>query len=425
LDDSCHEGSSAVTFPVRPGPGAAFPTSTFHPLAGRTILQIIPELEAGGAERTAVDIAAGLAAVGARALVATEGGRLVGELQAKGGVWVPFPAATKNPAAMLVNVRRLARVCHDEGAALIHARSRAPAWVGLGAARALGRPFVTTYHGSYAGRSSIKVLYNSVMARGDAVIANSHYTADLIRAAYPQAADRIRVIHRGTDFSVFSPQAVASERVEALRKAWGVAPHERIVLLAARLTGWKGQTVLVEAAARLRDAGLGDVVYVLAGDPQGRDSYVRELDALIGARRLAGTVRRVGHCADMPAAFLAASVVAVPSTEPEAFGRSAVEAQAMGTPVVVSDLGAVPETVLAPPAVPPHERTGWRLPAGDAGALAEALGAALALGATARAALGARARAHVGQAFSLERMVAQTLDVYGALLGDASNRSVS
>jgi glycosyltransferase involved in cell wall biosynthesis len=425
LDDSCHEGSSAVTFPVRPGPGAAFPTSTFHPLAGRTILQIIPELEAGGAERTAVDIAAGLAAVGARALVATEGGRLVGELQAKGGVWVPFPAATKNPAAMLVNVRRLARVCHDEGAALIHARSRAPAWVGLGAARALGRPFVTTYHGSYAGRSSIKVLYNSVMARGDAVIANSHYTADLIRAAYPQAADRIRVIHRGTDFSVFSPQAVASERVEALRKAWGVAPHERIVLLAARLTGWKGQTVLVEAAARLRDAGLGDVVYVLAGDPQGRDSYVRELDALIGARRLAGTVRRVGHCADMPAAFLAASVVAVPSTEPEAFGRSAVEAQAMGTPVVVSDLGAVPETVLAPPAVPPHERTGWRLPAGDAGALAEALGAALALGATARAALGARARAHVGQAFSLERMVAQTLDVYAALLGGASNRSVS
>jgi glycosyltransferase involved in cell wall biosynthesis len=414
-----------VTFPVRPGPGAAFPTSTFHPLAGRTILQIIPELEAGGAERTAVDIAAGLAAVGARALVATEGGRLVGELQAKGGVWVPFPAATKNPAAMLVNVRRLARICHDEGAALVHARSRAPAWVGLGAARALGRPFVTTYHGSYAGRSSIKVLYNSVMARGDAVIANSHYTANLIRTAYPQAADRIRVIHRGTDFSVFSPQAVPSERVEALRKAWGVAPHERIVLLAARLTGWKGQTVLVEAAARLRDAGLGDVVYVLAGDPQGRDSYVRDLDGLIAARRLAGTVRRVGHCADMPAAFLAASVVAVPSTEPEAFGRSAVEAQAMGTPVAVSDLGAVPETVLAPPAVPPHERTGWRLPAGDAGALAEALGAALALGATARAALGARARAHVERTFSLERMVAQTLDLYAALLGDASNRSVS
>ncbi len=405
-----------MTFAARPGLGAAFPSSSAHPLAGRTILQIIPELEAGGAERTTVDIAAGLSAAGARALVATEGGRLVGELQAKGGYWVPFPAATKNPAAMLFNVRRLARVCHNEGVDLVHARSRAPAWVALGAARAMNLPFVTTYHGSYSGRSSVKILYNSVMARGDAVIANSHYTAGLIRSQHPQAGDRLRVVYRGTDFAIFSPQAVAPERVEALRKGWGVEPHDRVVLLAARLTGWKGQRVLIEAAAKLRERGLSDATFVLAGDPQGREAYVKELDGLIAERNLKGVVRRVGHCTDMPAAFLAASVVTVPSTEPEAFGRSAVEAQAMGTPVVVSDLGAVPETVLAPPAVPAHERTGWRVPAGDADALAEAVGAALALGATSRSALGARARAHVERHFSLERMVASTLDIYAALL---------
>jgi len=418
-------GSSAVTFAARPGGGTAFPSSSYHPLAGRTILQVIPELEAGGAERTAVDVAEGLAHAGARALVATEGGRLVGELQAKGGVWVPFPAATKNPFAMLANVRRLARICHDEKVALVHARSRAPGWVGLGAARLLDLPFVTTYHGSYAGRSSVKILYNSVMARGDAVIANSHFTADLIRSVHPQAGDRIRVVHRGTDFGEFSPAAVGPERVEALRRAWGVAPHERIVLLAARLTGWKGQKVLIEAAARLREAGLRDMGFVLAGDPQGRESYVKELDALIASRKLKGIVRRVGHCTDMPAAFLAANVVTVPSTEPEAFGRSAVEAQAMGTPVVVSDLGAVPETVLSPPAVPVHERTGWRVPPGDAAALADAVGAALALGATARAALGARARAHVERHFSLERMVSSTLDVYSALLEGRAGRRAS
>ncbi|RDI59436.1 glycosyltransferase family 4 protein [Microvirga subterranea] len=394
----------------------AFPTSQFHPLAGRTILQIIPELEAGGAERTTVDIAEGLAHAGARALVATEGGRLVGELQAKGGVWIPFRAATKNPFSMLVNVRRLARICYNERVALIHARSRAPAWVALGAARSLNIPFVTTYHGSYAGRSSVKVLYNSVMARGDAVIANSHYTGELIRSLYPQAAEKITVIHRGTDFSTFSPMAVAPERVENLRKAWNVAPHERVVLLAARLTGWKGQKVLIEAAAKLRDAGVRDVAYILAGDPQGRDSYVKELDGLIEARKLTGIVRMVGHCTDMPAAFLAASVVTVPSTEPEAFGRSAVEAQAMGTPVVVSDLGAVPETVLSPPAVQPHERTGWRIPPSDPDALSDALGAALGLGASARIAMGVRARDHVERHFSLERMVASTLEVYSDLL---------
>jgi glycosyltransferase involved in cell wall biosynthesis len=317
---------------------------------------------------------------------------------------------------MAWNVRRLAKLCLDEGVALIHARSRAPAWVGLGAARALHVPFVTTYHGSYSARSAVKILYNSVMARGDVVIANSHYTAGLVRTMHPPAADRIRVIHRGTDFGQFSPSAVAPERVEALRRAWGVAPHERVVLLAARLTGWKGQRVLIEAAARLKAAGLQDVAFVLAGDPQGRDGYVRELDAMIRAQGLAGVVRRVGHCADMPAAFLAASVVTVPSTEPEAFGRSAVEAQALGTPVVVSDLGAVPETVLAPPDAGPQERTGWRVPPGDAAALAEAVAAALAMGASAREALATRARVHVERHFSLDRMVADTLDVYEALL---------
>jgi glycosyltransferase involved in cell wall biosynthesis len=201
-----------------------------------------------------------------------------------------------------------------------------------------------------------------------------------------------------------------------LRKAWGVAPHERIVLLAARLTGWKGQKVLIEAAAKLKNGGMSDVAFVLAGDAQGRDSYVRDLDKLIEANGLKGIVHRVGHCADMPAAFLAASVVTVPSTEPEAFGRSAVEAQAMGAPVVVSDLGAVPETVLTPPDLPAQERTGWRVPAGDAAALAEALTAALAMGASAREAMATRARLHVERHFSLERMVEDTLDVYISLL---------
>jgi glycosyltransferase involved in cell wall biosynthesis len=388
-------------------------------------LQIIPALNAGGAERTAVDIAAGLVAVGARALVATEGGRLVGELQANGGVWASFPAATKNPLKMLFNVRRLMRLCADEGVALVHARSRAPAWVALGATRALGLPFVTTFHGSYAGRSSIKLRYNSVMARGDVVIANSLYTANLIRSLYPEAQDRIRVIHRGTELSVFSPSVVTPERVQALRRSWGVAPHERVVLLAARLTGWKGQKVLIEAAARLKASGVTDLAFVLAGDHQGRESYVRDLDAMIAARGLDGIVRRVGHCTDMPAAFLTASVVAVPSTEPEAFGRSAVEAQAMGTPVVTSELGAVPETVLAPPQVGPQERTGWRVPPGDAAALAEAIGTALSLGASAREALSARARAHVERHFSLERMVSDTLGVYIDLLEHGSRSGAS
>ena len=147
-----------------------------------------------------------------------------------------------------------------------------------------------------------------------------------------------------------------------MRKAWGVAPHERVVLPGGRADRLEGPESPDRGGRQAARRGAStDVSFVLAGDPQGRDAYVRELDTLIASRGLKGCVRRVGHCTDMPAAFLAAAVVTVPSTEPEAFGRAAVEAQAMGTPVVVSDLGAVPETVLSPPAVPPQERTGWRV----------------------------------------------------------------
>ncbi len=397
----------------------AFGSEALAPLPrldGTTILQIIPALDAGGAERTTIDIAGAIAEAGGRALVATSGGRLVSELQARGGIWLPFPAQSKNPVAMAANVLKLARLIRLERPGIVHARSRAPAWVALGACRMTHVPFMTTFHGSYGGKSAVKLFYNSVMARGDMVIANSDYTGGLIKGHYPWAADRITVIVRGTDLKAFSPAAVHPARVEKLRAEWQLDPDRRIVLLAARLTSWKGHKVLIEAAKLLRQRGLDDAVFIFAGDPQGRSRYVKELDAAIAAAGLGGIVRRVGHCADMPAALLAASVLVVPSTKPEAFGRSAVEAQAIGTPVVVSDLGAAPETVLAPPGVPPERRTGWTVEPAAATPLANAISEALSLGASARDAMALRAQAHVRAEFSLERMQAATLETYQALL---------
>lgn len=393
-----------------------FATSRPKPLQGRTILQIIPDLNAGGAERTTIDIAEGLTQAGARALVATSGGRLVGELQAKGGIWVPFPAATKNPLSMALNIGTLVSLIRDEKVDLVHARSRAPAWVALAACRIAKRGFVTTYHGAYNGKSAPKILYNSVMARGDVVIANSLFTAELIQKTHRIEPQRLRVIPRGTNFEAFSRDRVGPDRVEKMRRAWLASPDERIVLLAARLTPWKGQKVLIEAAAKLRGRGYRDVIFILAGDPQGREAYTAELDRMIEAAGLGSIVRRVGHVTDMPAALAASSIVTVPSTEPEAFGRVAVEAQAMGVPVIVSNLGAVPETVLAPPQVRPEARTGWRVEPDNADALAEALAHALDLGASARESLAARARQHVETNFSLDRMISDTLDCYIALL---------
>ena len=388
-------------------------------LEGRTILQIVPELDAGGAERTTIDIAAALVDSGARALVASAGGRLVSELQARGGLWIPFPAKTKNPLQMALNVVKLRRLMLAERVDLVHARSRAPAWVALGATRGGKIPFVTTYHGAYAGRSKFKIGYNSVMARGDVVIANSRFTERRICELHPFAAGRINVIHRGTDPEKFSPQAVDAGRVRKLREDWGVAPEDRIILLAARLTGWKGQRVLIDAAEILMKSGMPGCKFILAGDPQGRTGYMSELEAAIAKAGLGDVVKLVGHCPDMPAAFMTAAVVTVCSTDPEAFGRVATEAQLFGKPVVVSDLGAAPETVLSPPDVPEPQRTGWKTPPGDAAALAGALAHVLGLGANELDQLAVRARRHVERNFSLARMCAQTLHIYSSLLNQS------
>jgi len=388
------------------------------PAPAPTILQIVPRLDAGGAELSAIEIAAALAAAGARAEVFTAGGRMAERIGTVGGVLVPFPAESKNPLTIIANARALARHVRSTGVALLHARSRAPAWSAYLAARWTGRPFVTTYHGAYAEKSALKRWYNGVMARGTLVIANSNFTRDLIMARYGTPADKIRVIHRGVDVAEFDPASVAPARIAALRAAWGVPDKAPIVLLPARLTAWKGQTVMIDAAARLAaDHRLGDAVVVLAGDAQGRDAYVAELDRRIGEAGLVGRVLRVGHVSDMPAAFAAAAVAVVASTEPEAFGRTAAEAQAMGCPVVATAIGAPQETVAAAPAVPSSEATGWLVPPADPAALATAVADALALSTEARTAMAARARARVQAAFSLDAMKRATLAVYDEVLG--------
>ena len=386
-------------------------------MAEATILQAVPRLEAGGSEQAAVEIAEALTRAGAAALVATEGGRMATALREAGGEIVALSMASKSPIVILANARRLARLVVERNVSLVHGRSRAPAWSALIAARRTGRPFVTTYHGAYGSTGPFKTFYNSVMARGDLVIANSRYTADLIAQRHRVPPERVRVIYRGVDLAEFSPDEVVQNRLGRLRALWGVSEQQPVVLQAARLTSWKGQALVIEAARQLLCADrLGDAVIVMAGDPQGRDAYQRELERLIARSGLTDRVKLVGHCDDMPAAFALAQVAVIASTSAETFGRTSIEAQAMGCPVIVSDIGAAPETIV--PAGPgKRDDTGWIVPCRDPAAIAERIAEALALAPEQRAALGARARRRIAAKFSLRQMQRATLAVYDELLG--------
>jgi glycosyltransferase involved in cell wall biosynthesis len=196
---------------------------------------------------------------------------------------------------------------------------------------------------------------------------------------------------------------VLGDRVSRLARSWRLpeaAPP--VVLLPGRLTNWKGQAVLIEAMARMTRR---DVNCVLVGSDQGRRVYSRGLIQRAERLGVADRVRLAGECEDMPAALMMADVVVHASTEPEAFGRVVIEAQAMARPVIASDLGGPVETV-------EHGVTGWRVPPGDPAALAKAIEGVLALPGRERAAVGARARRAVVDGYTVSRMQAATLRVY-------------
>ncbi|MCR5878661.1 glycosyltransferase family 4 protein [Phenylobacterium sp. J367] len=378
---------------------------------GFTLLQVVPELDTGGAEQSALDVARAVVAAGGRAIVASRGGRMVSRLEADGGEFAPLDAASKNPLTILANAWKLAALIRREKVSLVHARSRAPAFSALWAARGTGVPFVATYHGVYKAKSGLKRWYNAVMTRGDLVIANSDYTRDHVLAEHRIAPARVVTIPRGVDLDRFDPSKVAPERVELLRAAWGVPADDGKVafLLAGRLTRIKGQLTIVEAARRLAAEGRTDFTILFAGDDQGRTEYRRELHAAIAAGGLQDTVKIVGHCDDMPAACLLSDVALLPTTVPESFGRAAVEPQAMGRPVIVSAHGGTVETVV-------DGVTGWLVPPGDAHAWADALRAAIDAGPDARAEMGRVAMDRACRLYRVDAMTAATLAAYEQVL---------
>lgn len=376
-----------------------------------TLLQVVPELETGGAEQTTLDIAQAVIAAGGRAIVATRGGRMASRLVADGARLAQMPVQTKNPLVMLGNAARLVDLIRKEKVSVVHVRSRAPAFAALAAAQATHTPLVATYHGVYKAKSGLKRWYNAVMTRGDLVIANSQYTRDHVLAEHGLDPAKVVTIPRGVDLARFTPGLVSPERVQALRDAWGVAANDpRVkILLVGRLTRIKGHPTIIEAAARLKAEGREDFLILFAGGDQGRVEYRQELIDLIAAQGLTDQVKLVGHVDDAPAAYLLADLAILPSTVPESFGRAAVEPQVMGKPVIGSDHGGTSETIV-------HGETGWLAPPGDVQAWARALASAIDAGPLKLREMGQRAAGRTRQLYPVEAMCQATLSAYERVL---------
>lgn len=370
-----------------------------------TVVQMLPGLSEGGVERGTLEMGAFLSRKGHRSIVVSEGGRLVPRLEAEGSIHLKWRAGAKNPISLayLIPLRRL---MIREKVDILHLRSRMPAWIGYLAWKSLPsrlRPIlVTTFHGFYSINP-----YSAIMAKGEKVIAISQTVSAHIQDKYGIPKDRITIIYRGFDKALFDPDLVSEKRISSLKERWSLSdPAGPLLMLPGRIAKWKGQDIFIKSLSRIKH--LPWTALCVGGYRSGQ-TYAEKLMALISRLELNDRVRLVGHCDDMPAALaLSDVVVSASSTEPEAFGRVAVEAQAMGKPVVASAHGGSLETVLP-------EKTGWLVTPCDPVSMANALAQAISNEAM-RQTYGKNGINWVKENFTADKMCTETLALYDDLL---------
>ncbi len=307
------------------------------------IIQILPELNAGGVERGTLEIAAHLVREGHESLVISNGGRQVADLEKAGSRHIEMPVHRK-ALASLGQIPRLRKLFATEKPDIIHLRSRLPAWLAWLAWKSLPRNtrprLVTTVHGFYSVNA-----YSAVMTKGEAVIAVSESVRDYILKNYPKTPSaKVRVIHRGVDEALNPPGFVPSAKWLAQWKAAHPQLEGRILLLMpARLTRWKGQEDFLKLVAKL--IALGEPVHgLIVGEPHPKKlAFLNELKALATTLGITEHVTFAGHRSDLREIMAISSVVYSLSLDPEAFGRVSLEALALGKPVIAYDHGGVAE----------------------------------------------------------------------------------
>lgn len=381
------------------------------------VLIVAPALEGGAADAGAVELTRILQNAGHKAIVVSRAGRLAADINAAGAEFVPLDVATANPVKMLRNAFALRRLARDGRSDCIHALGRSGAWSAFLAARLTRLPFLTSWYKGFRDQNLFKHVYNSVMARGDRVVAVSDQLAQLVNDRYGTPWEKLTVLPCGVDLDRFDPERMTQERIDAIRHAWGVTGETKVILVVGRILRRKGHHVVVKAVDRLKTMGLKDFLCVFVGEDRGRTHYTGELWDLVLSTGTMDVIRMAAPVHDMPAAYAAASVVVSAAIQPEGMQRAILEAQAMGRPVIVSDLAAGTDVVLTAPAVPESRVAGLRFPAGDDSRLAATLLRLFSIPQPMRAAMGGRGRDWVLGHFNAELVAEQTLQLYAEAIG--------
>ena len=377
------------------------------------VLQVIPKLGYGGAETGCYDIAHYLPENGCKSFIVTSGGELLKFVDKSKVKVFRLPVQSKNPILILINAIILTLIILFNNISIVHARSRAPAWSCLIASKITSRKFVTTFHGTYNFKSSLKKLYNSVMVRSDLIIAGSNFIFSHIKENYSNYLNqkkKLLVVFRGINVDYFDPTTKLETEEKKLLKQWEIEKDKKIILLPGRLTTWKGQEVFIEAINLVNiELGYEAFYAVILGSDQGRDLYKKKLIRLSEQYRLTKQLRFIDHCKDMALAYKVSDIIVSASIEPEAFGRVSVEAQSMEKPIIASNIGGSNETVV-------DEKTGYLFKAGDAKSLSQKILKTLTIDETQLKLIGNEGRKNIVQKFNVEKMCFSTYSEYKRLI---------
>lgn len=308
------------------------------------ILQILPALETGGVERGVIDLCNYARSKGHNIMVASNGGKLVKKLTEMEVKHFNLELKTKNPFKIIRNAFEIARLAKKYDVGVLHARSRAPAWSAYFASFLCGADFITTFHGLYKENAPLKKFYNSVMTKGKKVIAVSEFCKEHIIKKYPEIdKSKIEVIHRGVDLNEFNPKRISPDLTTKFRQKVGIRDDSFLIFLPGRITRWKGQDLMLKALCYLTDE---NVTLLVSGSHSGHDNFHKELSAFVKDKNLKKYTVLTGNISDVAVAYAASDLVVNSSIEPETFGRTIAEANAMGKPVVASNIGGAKEIIV-------------------------------------------------------------------------------